>query len=151
MRIGDRIALLKGGRLVQAGRAEELYLKPADLFVAGFFSELNVFQARVRDGAADTPVGKVDGRRPRGGRAGGCGGAHGGLRCQRDQGEIEARIVSRRYLGVVELDRTCRSRAPTCRCGRGSAAALCPPAARDIWLSLRRSDVLVFETGGENA
>ena len=59
MRMGDRIALLKDGRLKQSGRAEELYLKPADLFVAGFFSELNVFEARGRNGIADTPVGKV--------------------------------------------------------------------------------------------
>ena len=43
MRMGDRIALLRDGRLKQSGRAEELYLQPADLFVAGFFSELNVF------------------------------------------------------------------------------------------------------------
>ena len=59
MRMGDRIALLKDGRLQQSGRAEELYLKPADLFVAGFFSELNVFETRAEDGLADTPVGKV--------------------------------------------------------------------------------------------
>src|SRR5690606_8630909 len=44
MRLGDRIALLKSGRLVQIGRAQELYLNPADLFVAGFFSELNLFE-----------------------------------------------------------------------------------------------------------
>ena len=69
MRLGDRIALLKSGRLVQAGRAEELYLRPADLFVAGFFSELNVFEARVRDGMADTPVGKVDATWPCRGRS----------------------------------------------------------------------------------
>ena len=63
MRMGDRIALLKGGRLVQAGRAEELYLKPANLFVAGFFSELNVFEARVQGRR-----GRYAGRQGRGGR-----------------------------------------------------------------------------------
>ena len=60
MRMGDRIALLKDGRLVQSGRAEELYLRPIDLFVAGFFSELNVFEARVQGGMAETPVGNVE-------------------------------------------------------------------------------------------
>ena len=50
MRMGDRIALLKDGKLVQAGRAEDLYLRPVNLFVAGFFSELNVFSAKVADG-----------------------------------------------------------------------------------------------------
>ena len=32
MRMGDRIALLKDGRLVQAGRAEDLYLAPGEPF-----------------------------------------------------------------------------------------------------------------------
>jgi iron(III) transport system ATP-binding protein len=65
-------------------------------------------------------------------------------------GETEARILSRRYLGVVELiefavsgaEKPVRARI---RCGALS------PNARDIWLSLRNSDVLVFETGDENA
>ena len=60
MRLGDRIALLRAGRLVQHGRAEELYLNPANLFAAGFFSELNLFPATVRGGVAETPVGKVE-------------------------------------------------------------------------------------------
>src|SRR3954466_10731801 len=59
MRMGDRIALLRDGALKQSGRAEELYLKPVDLFVAGFFSELNVFATHAQNGVADTPVGKV--------------------------------------------------------------------------------------------
>jgi iron(III) transport system ATP-binding protein len=150
MRIGDRIALLKNGRLVQAGRAEELYLNPADLFVAGFFSELNVFRTRVRNGAADTPVGKVEaGSLPEGAPAA-VAVRMAGFDVSETQGEVEARIISRRYLGVVELvefavpgaDAPVRARV---RCGALS------PTARDIWLSLRRSDVLVFETGDENA
>ena len=65
-------------------------------------------------------------------------------------GQSEARIVSRRYLGVVELlelavpgaESPVRARV---RCGLLSAGA------RDIWFSLRMSDVLLFETRGENA
>jgi ABC-type sugar transport system ATPase subunit len=34
--LGDRIALLKNGRLAQVGTPEELYQKPADTFVASF-------------------------------------------------------------------------------------------------------------------
>ena len=34
IRLGDRIAVMRAGRLVQAGKAEELYRNPADLFVA---------------------------------------------------------------------------------------------------------------------
>ena len=41
IRLGDRIAVMRGGRLVQVGKAEELYRNPADLFVARLFSEIN--------------------------------------------------------------------------------------------------------------
>ena len=34
--VGDRVALLNGGRLEQVGRPEELYLEPRTRFVAGF-------------------------------------------------------------------------------------------------------------------
>ncbi|HMN37271.1 MAG TPA: ABC transporter ATP-binding protein [Hyphomicrobium sp.] len=57
MRMGDRIVVLRRGRVVQAGRAEELYRAPADLFVARLFSEINEFPARVRGGKVETPAG----------------------------------------------------------------------------------------------
>jgi iron(III) transport system ATP-binding protein len=57
MRLGDRIAVMRGGRLVQAGKAEELYTDPADLFVARLFSEINEVPWRVEGGALRTPVG----------------------------------------------------------------------------------------------
>ena len=41
IRLGDRIAVMRAGRLVQVGKAEELYRNPADLFVARLFSEIN--------------------------------------------------------------------------------------------------------------
>jgi iron(III) transport system ATP-binding protein len=59
LRVGDQIALLREGRLVQAGSGENLYYKPADLFAARFFSELNIFTTRVEGGAANTPFGTL--------------------------------------------------------------------------------------------
>ena len=41
MFLADRIALMRGGRVVQLGRPEELYLAPADPFVATFLGEVN--------------------------------------------------------------------------------------------------------------
>jgi len=149
MRLGDRIALLRGGRLVQAGRAQDLYLRPADLFVAGFFSELNTFHGRVKDGAVDTPVGRVAaGAVPEGAQAT-VAVRLSGFDASVDAGRTEARILSRRYLGMVELlelavsgeEKPVRARL---RCGS------LPDGARDVWLSLRESDVLVFETRAEN-
>jgi len=57
MRLGDRIAVMRAGRLLQAGPAEELYRNPADLFVARLFSEINEVQFRVEGGTLRTPVG----------------------------------------------------------------------------------------------
>lgn len=59
MRMGDRIALLREGRIVQVGTAEDLYRRPRDLFVARFFSDLNEIDGVVRDGAVETPLGGV--------------------------------------------------------------------------------------------
>ncbi len=57
MRLGDRVAVMRSGRLVQAGTAEELYHRPAELFVARLFSEINELRYPVRDERIDTPVG----------------------------------------------------------------------------------------------
>ena len=59
MRIGDRIAVMRAGRLAQAGSAEALYHRPADLFVARLFSEINEIGYRVGPGGLDTPMGVV--------------------------------------------------------------------------------------------
>lgn len=57
MKIADRIALMRAGRIVQQGSPEMLYTAPADEEAAAFFGAINVFHARVRDGRALTPLG----------------------------------------------------------------------------------------------
>ncbi|MEO0670469.1 MAG: ABC transporter ATP-binding protein [Pseudomonadota bacterium] len=57
LRMGDRIAVMRDGVLVQAGSGEDLYRAPSDLFVARLFSEINELPAEVRDGAVATPLG----------------------------------------------------------------------------------------------
>ena len=59
MFMGDRIAVMREGTVVQAGSPEELYFHPADRFVAGLFGELNRIRGRVREGHVDTPIGRV--------------------------------------------------------------------------------------------
>lgn len=145
MRMGDRIALLKDGTLMQTGRAEDLYQKPANLFVAGFFSELNVFDARAHGGMADTPVGRVAASGFTDGAKVTVAVRMAGFDVSETEGATQARILSRRYLGVVELldlgvpgaEMPVRARV---RCGALSSHV------RDIFLSLRHSDVLVFES-----
>ncbi len=50
MTMGDRIAVMNKGRIQQVGTPEEIYLKPANVFVAGFVGtpQMNFFDASVR-------------------------------------------------------------------------------------------------------
>ena len=57
MRIADRIALLREGRLEQIGTPQELYTRPRTLFAARFFSDVNEVPATYRDGRLETPLG----------------------------------------------------------------------------------------------
>jgi iron(III) transport system ATP-binding protein len=57
MRMADRIAVMQAGRLVQVGPAEDVYLRPADPFMARFFGPVNEVPANVKDGVAATPLG----------------------------------------------------------------------------------------------
>ena len=57
--LGDRVAVLNAGHLEQAGAPEELYERPATLFVATFVGRANVFRgaaARALGGAAGLVV-----------------------------------------------------------------------------------------------
>jgi multiple sugar transport system ATP-binding protein len=52
MSLGDRIAVLRDGRIIQAGAPMEVYDQPADRFVGGFLGAppMNFFDAVVADG-----------------------------------------------------------------------------------------------------
>jgi iron(III) transport system ATP-binding protein len=60
MFMGDRIAVMDRGRLIQVGRPDELYLRPANAFVAAFFGEVNRIASRIEAGVARTPLGPLD-------------------------------------------------------------------------------------------
>jgi iron(III) transport system ATP-binding protein len=50
--ISDTIAVMDRGRVLQVGKPWELYLRPANRFVADFIGTMNVFRGRVQNGAA---------------------------------------------------------------------------------------------------
>ncbi len=66
MFLGDRIALMRSGQVVQTGTPEALYLHPCDPFVATFLGEVNRMTARVRGGQAETALGRLPARLPDG-------------------------------------------------------------------------------------
>jgi len=59
MFMGDRIAVMDQGRIVQQGTPEELYTAPGSAFVLGMFSEVNRMTGRVERGHVATPLGRV--------------------------------------------------------------------------------------------
>jgi iron(III) transport system ATP-binding protein len=59
--LGDRLAVMRGGLLVQVGRPEEVYAHPADRWAAGFLGEVNVVAGvRRSGGAVETWLGVFD-------------------------------------------------------------------------------------------
>lgn len=56
--LGDRVALMRNGKIEQVGTAEDLYLRPRNGFVAGFFGGLNTFSTVVEGGNVTTPLGQ---------------------------------------------------------------------------------------------
>ena len=57
LRMGDRIALMRDGRIVQTGAPYHLYNHPRDRLAAAFFSEINVVRGVVASQQVDTPFG----------------------------------------------------------------------------------------------
>ena len=100
MLMSDRIALMRKGRLVQVGTPQDLYFRPVDRRVAGFFSGVNEFDAIVSNGRIMTPVGPFDAS----------GFAEGenvvllvrehGLKLG-DEGGVAAQIITSRFVGEV--------------------------------------------------
>ncbi|WP_437353431.1 ABC transporter ATP-binding protein [Neorhizobium petrolearium] len=144
MRMADRIALLKDGRLVQMGTPDDLYRRPSSLFAAGFFSEINEFGGVVKDGMVATPLGNA----PAGGigegrvvsvavRLSDVGVAPAG-------GAIAARILSRRFLGEAEFLTLAVPGAREPLRSRVRADRL-PPGVNDVSITVIPEDILVFE------
>ncbi len=58
LRVGDHVALIDDGKLVQYGEAKDLCYRPKNLFAAGFFSEINVIPSSSSNGVATTIFGQ---------------------------------------------------------------------------------------------
>ena len=146
MRVADRIVLMRQGRIVQSGTAEELYRRPASLFAARFFCDLTEIETVVRNGEADTPLGRF----PAPGLADGAA-----VLAVRPQAIrlvpkgfcLPARVVTRRFLGEVDhielavdgLDKPLMARLPT----RRDFVA----EGEDVGIDITMDEVLVFPVG----
>ncbi|MBQ0984425.1 ABC transporter ATP-binding protein [Streptomyces sp. F63] len=57
--LADRVVVMREGRVAQTGTPLEVWRRPASEFVARFLGFGNVIEGAVRDGAADTPWGRL--------------------------------------------------------------------------------------------
>jgi iron(III) transport system ATP-binding protein len=102
MRMGDRIALMNQGRVVEFGDPQLIYRRPESLFAARFFCEMNELAGWAHRGGIDTPLGTFAAGAMPDGEAVVC------IRPQafrlRAAGEgLPGRIVAHRFVGEVNL------------------------------------------------
>jgi iron(III) transport system ATP-binding protein len=62
--LGDTVAVMRDGRVVQVGIPQELYLRPADRWVASFVGHANLLPGRADGAVAATALGPVELDRP---------------------------------------------------------------------------------------
>ena len=55
--LANRIAVMKDGRIEQLGTPEEIYLRPATHFIAGFIGEANLLKGELKGGRIETACG----------------------------------------------------------------------------------------------
>ncbi|MBP1860542.1 ABC transporter ATP-binding protein [Rhizobium herbae] len=100
---GDRVVLMKSGRIVQTGTGYDLHDRPINPYAAEFFCAFNKVPGVYRDGHVETAIGRFARQldagegspmtlyiRPR------------GISVSREAGDISGRVKSRVFLGEVE-------------------------------------------------
>jgi iron(III) transport system ATP-binding protein len=149
MQMSDRIVLMRRGRIVQAGSAQDLYDRPQSLFVARFFSHLNEMEGTMLSGRAVTRVGAFEaaGRdegeavmvaiRPQGVRLAPASVSAAGT---------PGRIVSRHFLGEIDLFDVAVEGSETYLVAKARAGDGLFPGA-EVRVGFDPRDVLVFAAG----
>jgi iron(III) transport system ATP-binding protein len=103
MRMGDDVALLREGRVVQQGSAIDLYRQPKDILAARTFSDLNEVPGRIEGKRAKTALGDFPaGTMTEGQDAIVCV-RHGAVRIMPAGAGVPGRVTDHRFLGDVAL------------------------------------------------
>ncbi len=144
MRMGDRIAVMRAGLMVQVGTAEQLYRAPADLFVARLFSAINEVRLPVVGGEIDTPFGRFDAR----GLADGVEAVvcirHRAIRFVEAGAGVAGRVLRARFQGdLAVLELGVQGLEPSLRAVVREADAMAP--GTDVAVAIDRAGVLVFD------
>ena len=148
LRVADHIALIRDGKLVQEGTGHELYYNPKDLFVARFFSELNVISAPLNKGKAETMFGRISAKDAMPDEGGKVFAAirHGDLIVKpqrKSNGGVLGHITSRKFIGTSELLEIQVSGLETRLKARIDANVL-KPDVQLVDVSVKATDMMVF-------
>jgi iron(III) transport system ATP-binding protein len=144
MRMGDRVALMRKGRIVQTGKALDLYRAPKDILAARTFSHLNELPARVEQGSATTALGRFF--------AGGIADGKEAIVCVRQLGVrllaagqgVPGRVLDTRFLGDVGLVEVAVQGLDAPILARVKESDV-PPQGTEIGVGVDAGAVLVFE------
>jgi iron(III) transport system ATP-binding protein len=144
MRMGDRVALMRKGGIIQTGKALDLYRVPKDIFAARTFSDLNELAARVEVGSAATPLGRfpVNGLQD-GADAIVCVRQRGVRLLKAGQG-VPGRVLDARFLGDSALVEIAVEGLDTPLLARIKESDV-PPQGTEIGVGVDTGAVLVFE------
>jgi iron(III) transport system ATP-binding protein len=147
MRMADRVALMRAGRLVQVGAPDALYRAPVDLFAARFFCELNEVPATVRGGVAECALGRFPAPDLPDGSAAVVAIRPQGIALRPAGSGIAGRLEARRSLGEVELlEVTVDGSAEPVMARVRERVYL--PAQSTVGIAIDPAEVLVFAASG---
>jgi iron(III) transport system ATP-binding protein len=144
MRMGDRVALMRKGRIIQTGNALDLYRAPKDILAARTFSDLNELAARVEHGGATTPLGRF--------AANGLAEGAEAIVCVRQRGVrllgsgqgVPGRVLDARFLGDVALVEIAVQGLDQPILARVKESDV-PPQGAEVGVGIDAGAVLVFE------
>jgi iron(III) transport system ATP-binding protein len=148
MRMADRIAVMRAGRIVQDGPPDDVYRRPASRFVATFFGELNRLEGVVRaDRCVETAAGVVAAPLLEPGRRVDVLLRPEAVRLDNGANGAAAEVVAARSLGAYALVdvRLPGGAALRCRIAR----RLMPMAGQHVGFRLDPAQVFVFPTTEE--
>ena len=143
MRMADRVALMRAGRLVQVGTPEDIYRAPADLFAARFFCELNEVPATVHDGIATSALGRFPAPDLPDGAAAIVAVRPQGISLRLPGQGLAGQLMSRRSLGEVELLELTVNGATEPLMARVRERVYAPPKSA-VGVAIDPAEVLVF-------
>ena len=146
MRMGDVIALMREGRVVQIGSAPELYRSPKDIFTARTFSELNELEVCVQGGQASTPLGTFGAENFADGTSVIVCVRQGGIRLLKPEQGTPGRVLDTRFLGDVGLLEIAVSEIETPILVRVRDADM-PRRGDEVGVGVDEGAVLIFAAG----